>query len=154
MLAARVCCSRCFVLGILCPVPSRTKLGVMYLAGYGIKRHLDIALQSAYKSSHSLRLGRDATTLTALATVTLISLPLLLLCAVLCCVWCRLFTESSEEGDRDAQAHLAAMHLQGVGTPKNLAKAVELYTNAAERGHVRAQSALAVRDTQHIAFIR
>lgn len=66
----------------------------------------------------------------------------------------RLFTESSEEGDRDAQAHLAAMHLQGVGTPKNLAKAVELYTNAAERGHVRAQSALAVRSTQHIVFIR
>jgi len=65
-----------------------------------------------------------------------------------------LFTESSEEGDRDAQAHLAAMHLQGVGTPKNLAKAVELYTNAAERGHIRAQSALAVRSTQQSTLIR
>ena len=64
-----------------------------------------------------------------------------------------MFTESSEEGDRDAQAHLAAMHLQGVGTPKNLAKAVELYTNAAERGHVRAQSALAVRIAQQSSLI-
>jgi len=59
----------------------------------------------------------------------------------------RLFTESSAEGDRDAHAHLAAMHLQGMGTPKDAAKAVELYTKAAEKGHVRAQAALAVRRT-------
>lgn len=60
---------------------------------------------------------------------------------------CRLFTESSNFGDRDAMAHLAAMYLQGIGAPtKDVAKAIEWYTKAAERGHVRAQAILAVRN--------
>ena len=40
-----------FFLLLIRPVPSRTKLGVMYLAGYGIKRNMDIALQSVQTQS-------------------------------------------------------------------------------------------------------
>jgi TPR repeat protein len=86
-------------------VPSRTRLGVMYLAGYGIKRSIPLAF--------------------------------------------RLFSEAAVFGDRDAQAHLAAMHLQGAGVEggKKLDKAIELYRRAAEQGHLRAQATLAVSGT-------
>jgi len=80
-------------------VPSRTRLGVMYLAGYGIKRNTSIALQ--------------------------------------------LFEQASEEGERDAQCHLAGMYLRGVGVEKDVGKAIEWYTKAAEKGQIRAQAALA-----------
>jgi hypothetical protein len=36
------------------PVPSRTRLGVMYLAGYGIKRMVDVALQSVHQRQATL----------------------------------------------------------------------------------------------------
>lgn len=64
-----------------------------------------------------------------------------------CCSLCRLFGEASAEGDRDAQAHLASMWLAGVGAPqKDVSKAVEFYTAAAQQGHVRAQATLAVSE--------
>jgi TPR repeat protein len=37
------------------------------------------------------------------------------------------------------------MYLKGVGAPKDVNKAIELFTQAAEQKLVRAQSALAVR---------
>lgn len=43
-------------------------------------------------------------------------------------------------------AHLAAMHLQGIGaSKKDVNKAIQWYTKAAELGLVRAQAVLAVR---------
>lgn len=117
-------------------VPSRTRLGVMYLAGYGIKKRVDIAFQSVERAHARMR--------------ALIQMPHNEVLQHFShphdsCVLCRLFGEASEEGDRDAQAHLASMWLAGVGAPqKDVSKAVEFYTAAAEQGHVRAQATLAV----------
>lgn len=116
----------------------------MYLAGYGIKRNFPIAFQSETVGGGG---GRHALSELQRLRLVLISFPPSIVPFL--CVF-RLFVESSDRGDRDAMAHLAAMYLQGVGAPKkDIAKAIEWYTNAAERGHVRAQAILAVRILTH-----
>ena len=59
-------------------------------------------------------------------------------------------TPAAKAGDPDAIYHLALMYGGGFGVNKNLAKALELYGQAAEMGHVPAQkeygTALAIGD--------
>ena len=45
----------------------------------------------------------------------------------------------AQAGDPDAQYNLAYMHENGLGLPKNEAKALELYQSAADKGHSDAQ---------------
>jgi len=48
----------------------------------------------------------------------------------------------AQEGDPDAQYNLGYMYENGLGIPKNEAKALELYQNAADQGHSGAQTNL------------
>jgi len=48
----------------------------------------------------------------------------------------------AQAGDPDAQYNLAYMYENGLGVPKNEAKALELYQQAADQGHSAAQSNL------------
>jgi len=48
----------------------------------------------------------------------------------------------AQEGDPDAQYNLAYMYENGLGVPKNETKALELYQQAADRGHPAAQDNL------------
>ena len=48
----------------------------------------------------------------------------------------------AQEGDPDAQYTLAYMYENGLGVPKNEAKALELYQQAADQGHSAAQANL------------
>lgn len=48
------------------------------------------------------------------------------------------------EGNPDAQYNLAYMYENGIGVPKNEAKALELYQQAADQGHSAAQNNLDV----------
>lgn len=50
----------------------------------------------------------------------------------------------AQAGDPDAQYNLAYMYENGVGVPKNEAKALELYQQAADQGHPAAQNNLNV----------
>ena len=45
----------------------------------------------------------------------------------------------AQEGDPDAQYNLAYLYENGKGIPKNEAKALELYQQAADQGHSSAQ---------------
>jgi TPR repeat protein len=45
----------------------------------------------------------------------------------------------AQEGDPDAQYELAYLYENGLGVPKNEAKALELYQQAADQGHPAAQ---------------
>jgi TPR repeat protein len=45
----------------------------------------------------------------------------------------------AQEGDPDAQYELAYHYENGLGVPKNEAKALELYQQAADQGHPAAQ---------------
>jgi TPR repeat protein len=48
----------------------------------------------------------------------------------------------AQEGDPDAQYELAYLYENGLGVPKNEAKALELYQQAADQGHPAAQDNL------------
>lgn len=48
----------------------------------------------------------------------------------------------AQAGDSDAQYNLAYMYENGIGVPKDEAKALELYQNAAHQGHSKAQTNL------------
>jgi TPR repeat protein len=48
----------------------------------------------------------------------------------------------AQAGDPDAQYNLAYMYENGIGVPKNEAKALELYQKAADQGHSAAQNNL------------
>ncbi|HEY8034609.1 MAG TPA: SEL1-like repeat protein [Methylobacter sp.] len=48
----------------------------------------------------------------------------------------------AQAGDPDAQYNLAYMYENGIGVPKNEAKALELYQQAADQGHSEAQNNL------------
>jgi TPR repeat protein len=48
----------------------------------------------------------------------------------------------AQEGDPDAQYNLAYRYENGLDVPKDPAKALELYKNAADQGHSAAQSSL------------
>lgn len=48
----------------------------------------------------------------------------------------------AQAGDPDAQYNLAYMYENGLGVPKNEAKALELYQQAADQGHSEAQNNL------------
>ena len=48
----------------------------------------------------------------------------------------------AQEGDPDAQYELAYHYENGLGVPKNEAKALELYQQAADQGHPAAQDNL------------
>ena len=50
--------------------------------------------------------------------------------------------KEAQAGDSDAQYNLAYMYENGIGVPKNEAKALELYQNAAHQGHSGAQTNL------------
>jgi TPR repeat protein len=50
--------------------------------------------------------------------------------------------QAAEQGNAQAQAHLASMYEQGEGVPKNLKMALHWYTEAAERGNAFAQGTL------------
>lgn len=48
----------------------------------------------------------------------------------------------AQAGDPDAQYNLAYLYENGLGVPKNEAKALELYQQAADQGHSAAQNNL------------
>jgi TPR repeat protein len=48
----------------------------------------------------------------------------------------------AQEGDPDAQYNLAYIYENGLGVPKDDAKALELYQRAADQGHSAAQNTL------------
>ena len=48
----------------------------------------------------------------------------------------------AQAGDPDAQYNLAYLYENGLGVPKNEAKALELYQQAADQGHSTAQNNL------------
>jgi TPR repeat protein len=48
----------------------------------------------------------------------------------------------AQAGDPDAQYNLAYLYENGIGVPKNEAKALELYQQAADQGHSAAQNNL------------
>jgi len=48
----------------------------------------------------------------------------------------------AQEGDPDAQYNLAYMYENGLGVPKNETRALELYQQAADKGHPAAQANL------------
>lgn len=50
--------------------------------------------------------------------------------------------KEAQAGDPDAQYNLAYMYENGLGVPKNEAKALELYQQAADQGHSAAQNNL------------
>ncbi len=50
--------------------------------------------------------------------------------------------KEAQAGDPDAQYNLAYIYENGLGVPKNEAKALELYQQAADQGHSRAQNNL------------
>jgi len=49
---------------------------------------------------------------------------------------------AAQAGDSDAQYHLAYLYENGLGVPKDEAKALELYQQAADLGHPSAQNNL------------
>ncbi|MDD5411925.1 MAG: SEL1-like repeat protein [Methylobacter sp.] len=53
----------------------------------------------------------------------------------------------AQEGDPDAQYNLGYMYENGLGVPKNEAKALELYQRAADQGHSAAQNNLDAMST-------
>lgn len=50
--------------------------------------------------------------------------------------------KEAQAGDPDAQYNLAYLYENGLGVPKNEAKALELYQQAADQGHSAAQNNL------------
>ncbi|MCF8473630.1 MAG: ankyrin repeat domain-containing protein [Emcibacter sp.] len=54
----------------------------------------------------------------------------------------KLFYIEAEQGNREAEYHLANMYKAGQGTQKNAEKAIEWYTKAADQGHLKAQKKL------------
>jgi len=50
--------------------------------------------------------------------------------------------KEAQAGDPDAQYNLAYIYENGLGVPKNEAKALELYQQAADQGHSRARNNL------------
>jgi len=53
----------------------------------------------------------------------------------------------AQEGDPDAQYNLAYIYENGLGVPKDEAKALELYQQAAAQGHSAAQSNLDAKNS-------